>query len=154
MHSFWFFAGFNSIYPLEKMIQWCFCFSSSFFFLFFIIIDNVEALGCILNDYWNLCILFYILYSSKLTVPPQRKSTCHSCIVNLFSSITSSLSCLGTSWQYQLCCHCFYAYLQASWAWNKDIVLLYSIVLYSKVHKITTAYRRYTRVTMYARHMK
>ena len=28
---------------------------------------------------------------------------------------------------YQLHHHCFYAYFQTSWAWNKDTVLLYSI---------------------------
>ena len=38
-----------------------------------------------------------------------------------------------------------------SWCWNKDTVLY--VVLYSKVHKSTTACRGCTRVTVYTRHM-
>ena len=48
-------SGFNSIYPVEKMIQQCL--DSSLFFLF---TDEMVALDCILNRCFNTCVPFYI----------------------------------------------------------------------------------------------
>ena len=54
-HMFWFLDGLNSIYTLEKMIQWCLGSSS-----FFLIIGDTVALDCILNGYYNLPVLFSV----------------------------------------------------------------------------------------------
>ena len=54
-HMFWFLDGLNSIYILEKMIQWCLGSSS-----FFLIIGDTVALDCILNGYCNLPVLFSV----------------------------------------------------------------------------------------------
>ena len=97
-HSFWFLAGFNSIAPLGKMIQWYLGSSS-----FFLIIDDVVALDFVLNGCCNLHALFYLHSDPK----PQKTNSASwnkesplviFCVVDLFcSSVCSSSSCLCPS---------------------------------------------------------
>lgn len=81
-HRFWFLTGFNSIYPLEKMIQWCLG-RRSFF--------SHHNWRCSTGLYseWLLhpsrTVLCSGHVSQKLTVPPQIKKTI-SCAVNLCDS--------------------------------------------------------------------
>ena len=53
-YNFWFLIGFNSIYPLKKMTQWCLGSSS-----FSLVGDDMIALDCIMNGCCNLRELFW-----------------------------------------------------------------------------------------------
>ena len=85
-HRFWYLAGFNSIIPVGKMIQWCL---GSIFFFFFSHHRWHSSTG--MHSEWLLqpsCTILHLdSVPLKVTVPPQRKkSLLPSSIMNLFGS--------------------------------------------------------------------
>ena len=77
---------------LKKMNQWCLSSVS-----FFLVVDNMAALDCILNSYCNLRVPFYVsvLCLKNSASSNKENPLTISCIVNLSgSSVTSYSSCL------------------------------------------------------------
>lgn len=90
---------------------------------------------------YSVAFLFkYILDINLLfnTVSPLRMNQFHSKSTFVGPVCKYNKVSLGTQLTQLVIHHCFYACFCASWAWNK---VLYTMVVYSKVHKRTTTCR-------------
>ena len=144
---------------MKETIQWCLGHSS--FFFFHLVPDDTGALDCVLNGCCNVLCTTEGFCASKANsiskkIPSPFPALWLSLVLQLLLSLASLCSFLWTSNFWCLLAvpaasPLFYTCFWTSWCWNKDTVLY--VVLYSKVHKSTTACRGCTRMTVYTRHM-